>query len=135
MRKLFYTIAAVVACASVAAAGGPKTDPGLNAYQRFQGGPHVSPIPAPPAPEKTRKQASDIKQKATETSAALRAQEEADLLRRLAVCDRIKQIALEKGDNKMEDEAIRLEQRAEEVYKQRVASKRPSQTKTEEGRK
>jgi hypothetical protein len=128
------TLPAWLLAAGYLVAAGPRTDPGLNAYQRFQGGPPVSPFPAPP-PEKVRQRAAEPAKRAAETTAALRAQEEANLLRRLAVCDRIKQIALEQGDPKLEDEAIRLEQKAEEVYRQRTAKKVALTAKPEEERK
>lgn len=136
-RHSTIALAGLLMVAGASLAGGPRnTDPGLNAYQRFQGGPAVSPIPAPkPTPDKTKAKPIERVRRSDETAAALRAQEEADLFRRLAVCDRIKQIALEQGDPKLEDEAIRLEQRAEEVYRQRTAKKASSSEKREEGRK
>ena len=74
-----------------------------------------------PAPKPTPKlKPPDADRKARDTAAAHRAQEEANLLRRLAVCDRVKQIALELGDSRLETEAIRMEQKALEVYRQRT---------------
>jgi hypothetical protein len=107
----------VVAGAGTALAG-TKNDPGLAAYQRFQSGPPTAP-PAPAA-EKPKLKAPDADFKAQETGAAFKAQEEANFLRRLAVCDRLKQLALELGDSKLEEEALRLEQKATEVFKDRT---------------
>lgn len=95
-------------------------DPGKSGFNRFSGGPPISPIP-PSAPEKPKPKQPDPLQQASDAAAASRAQEEANLLRRLAVCDRIKQIALESGNSQMEAQAIRLEERATDVYKQRLA--------------
>jgi hypothetical protein len=70
--------------------------------------------------EKPKPKPADAEKKAGETAAAMRAQEEANLLRRLAVCDRLKQLALELGDSGLEEEAMRLEQKATEVYRKRT---------------
>ena len=117
MRRYLSAIALGVLGSTAVFASSGKNDPGLNAFQRFNGGPPTTPLAEP---EKPRPRPSEIEKKATETAAAVRAQEEANLLRRLAVCDRIKQIALEQGDAKLEDEAIRMEQKAEDVYRQRT---------------
>jgi hypothetical protein len=119
MRRFLSALALGVFGSTAVMAASGKSDPGLNAFQRFNGGPPTSPIAEP---EKPRPRPSDIEKKASESAAAVRAQEEANLLRRLAVCDRVKQIALELGDAKLEDEAIRMEQKAEEVYRQRTKS-------------
>ena len=96
---------------------GARNDPGLAAYQKFHSGPPT----VPPTPvEKPKPKAPDADFKAQETAAAIRAQEEATFLRRLAVCDRLKQLALEMGDTKMEEEALRLELRAGEVFRERT---------------
>lgn len=111
------------ATAGSAIAARPSTDPGKAAFQRFNGGPSLSPFPASESAERPKPKAEDEKpRKATETDAAIKAQEESNLLRRLSVCDRIKQIALETSDAKLEAHAMRLEERATEVYKQRVAN-------------
>jgi hypothetical protein len=117
MRRMTCAVMlfAIGSAAAVAAPG--KNDPGLAAFQRFNGGPPTGPVVTP---EKPKPRPSEVENKAAETAAARRAQEEANLLRRLAVCDRVKQIALEQGDSKLEDEAIRMEQKAEEVYRQRT---------------
>lgn len=120
IRYAIIAVATAALGATIALAGPGKTDPGLASFQRFNGGPPVGPFAKDE--EKPRPRPSEIEKKATETVAALKAQEEAKLLRRIAVCDRLKQIALETGDSRLEDEAIRLEQKAEEVYRQRTKS-------------
>jgi len=96
--------------------GSGSADVGRSGYGRFHGGPPTAPAPA----ERERARPKPVEKKPSETAAAFRAQEEANLLRRLAVCDRLKQLALELGDTAMEQEAIRLEERATEVYRQRT---------------
>jgi hypothetical protein len=122
LHKTLSAIVAVALSTSVAVAASTRVDPGLAAFQRFNGGPPTFPQPSPAEKEKLKKAAEPAK-RASETTAALRAQEEANLMRRLEVCDRLKQIALEQGDSKLEEEAIRLEKRAEDVYKQRTQPK------------
>ncbi len=119
MRRFICAIALGLLGSTAVWAGPVKNDPGLSAFQRFNGGPPTSPIATP---EKPRPRPSEIEKRAVETAAAIRAQEEANLLRRLAVCDRLKQIALETGDTKLEDEAMLMELKAEEVYRQRTKS-------------
>jgi hypothetical protein len=97
-----------------AAVAADRTDPGQAAFARFHGGPPTN----PPAEKPVPKVASD--RKPTETNAAVLAQEQANLLRRIAVCDRLRQLALELGDTKLEAEADRLEERANEVYRLRT---------------
>src|SRR5262245_9154576 len=104
LRKTLSAIVAVALSTSVAVAASAKVDPGLAAFQRFNGGTPISPLPQPAEKEKPKKSTEPAK-RASETTAALRAQEEANLLRRLAVCDKLKQIALEQGDSKLEEEA------------------------------
>ncbi len=119
MRRFNCALALLLLGSTAVLAAPVKNDPGLNAFQRFNGGPPTSPVATP---EKPRPRPSEIEKKAVETAAAVRAQEEANLLRRLAVCDRLKQIALETGDTKLEDDAMRMELKAEEVYRQRTKS-------------
>lgn len=49
----------------------------------------------------------------------MRAQEEANFLRRLAVIDRIRQIAVESNDEAMERQADTLQAKAQKVFKER----------------
>lgn len=129
MNRTFSAAAALVLMGGAVVAAAGKNDPGLNAYQRFHGGPPLGPI-APQ--EKPKPRPSAIERRATETVNALRAQEEANLLRRLAICDRIKQVALEQSDSAMEEEAMRMEQKAEEVYRLRTKNK-PKSTGADAG--
>jgi hypothetical protein len=52
--------------------------------------------------------------------ATLRAQAEADFLRRLAVCDKLRETALETGDTELASKADLLELRAKDAYVQRI---------------
>lgn len=54
--------------------------------------------------------------------AELREREEAKLLRRLEVCDRLRKIARETGDTELEQEAQELDTRAWEIYKEKTAN-------------
>lgn len=54
-------------------------------------------------------------------SASERAKEEANLLRRLKACDRLKEIAFETKDENLARLADQLEERAQTAYSQRVA--------------
>ncbi|MFO0808083.1 MAG: hypothetical protein U0746_05630 [Gemmataceae bacterium] len=84
------------------------------AYRRWVGAPAERPKPPPPLP--TTPVAG---KRAAETAGALRAQEEANLLRRLAVCDRLMQLAVETNDDSIEKEADRLQQKAQKVFRER----------------
>lgn len=125
----------VTAFAALPCTAADRGDAGLAAYQRFSSGPPVSPFPSPP-PEKPKPAAVPEEKKPTDMSAAMRAQEEANLLRRLAVCDRIKQIAMETGDSRLEEQALKAEQRATEVFRVRTANMPTASTvKNSEGSK
>jgi hypothetical protein len=87
------------------------------AFRRWGGASVVRVKPQPPLP-----QTEAAKARASETAAAMRAQEEANFLRRLAVCDKLRQLALETGDDSLERKAELLQQKAESVYKQRTFS-------------
>lgn len=71
--------------------------------------------PAPPV-------SPAAKSRAEETAAALRAQEDANLFRRMAVCDKLRMLALETGDDSLEKQADVLQQKANSVYQQRTAA-------------
>jgi hypothetical protein len=86
------------------------------AFRRWGGAMAPRPKPQPPLPP-----SAAAKARASETAAAVRAQEEANFLRRLAVCDKLRQLALETGDDSLEREADVLQQKAELVYKKRTA--------------
>jgi hypothetical protein len=83
------------------------------AFSRWGG----SPPPRPKTPSPT----PAAKARAADTAAATRAQEEANFLRRLAVCDKLQQMANETGDETLEKQAMQLQQKAQSVYKQRTA--------------
>jgi hypothetical protein len=94
---------------------GPPVDKGNTAYHRWNGGSTERPKPPPPPP------APSAKAKAQDTAAALLAQEEANFLRRQAVCDKLRRLALETGDDSLDKQADELEQKAQSVYKLRTA--------------
>lgn len=79
--------------------------------------------PKPPAPPSVQERAE---KRAKETAAALRAQEEANFLRRLAVCDRLRQLAVETGDDDLEKQADVLQAKAEIIYKQKTSNPSPA---------
>jgi hypothetical protein len=91
-------------------------DRGAAAFHRWNGGPIERPKPPPP-PIVDR----PTKARANDTAAALRAQEEANFLRRLAACDRLRELALETGDDSLDRLADEIQQKAEAAYKQRTA--------------
>jgi hypothetical protein len=57
---------------------------------------------------------------AAPSPSAVRSQALADLLRRLEVCDRLQEIAFENSDPELKRKADQLEQRAKDLYDQRV---------------
>jgi hypothetical protein len=73
--------------------------------------------PAPPPLPAT----AAAKARATDTAAAIRAQEEANFLRRLAVCDKLRELANQTGDESLEKQADLLQQKAESVFKTRTS--------------
>ena len=89
------------------------------------------PAPRPKTPPPT----SAAKLRAADTTAATRAQEEANFLRRLAVCDKLQQMANETGDESLEKQAMLLQQKAQLVYKERTASDITSAEDTPRGKK
>lgn len=54
-------------------------------------------------------------------AASIRAMEEANLLRRMAVCDKLRELAIATGDSALERQADELDRQAEQLYKQRVS--------------
>jgi hypothetical protein len=91
----------------------PSPDSG---FRRWNGIP-----PEKPKPPTTSTAAERAERRAKESAAALRAQEEANFLRRIAACDRLKMIALETQDEELEKQADRLQLQAEMVYKQKLS--------------
>lgn len=86
------------------------------AFTRWGGVPTSRPKPPPPPLN------PNAKSRAEETAGALRAQEDANLLRRMAVCDKLRLLALETGDESLEKQADVLQQKANSVYRQRTAA-------------
>jgi hypothetical protein len=79
-------------------------------YKRWFG---IGPEPIVAPPPKKRDPAAE--------AASIRAAAEADLNRRVAVCDQLRQIAFENGDSRLNDRALELEQQAWEIYRRRTA--------------
>jgi hypothetical protein len=76
-----------------------------------------------PAKKPDKKPAKPAKPKPAaglDSAASIRDREEAALLRRMAVCDKLKQIAVQNNDDALAKLADQLEQRAEAVYYQRI---------------
>lgn len=92
-------------------------DRGAAAFARWNAGSSERPksLAVPP-------QVAAARAKALDTQAAVRAQEEANFLRRLAACDRLRQLALDTGDDSLEKLADDLQQKAESVFKVRTAN-------------
>src|SRR5262249_44090942 len=70
--------------------------------------------------EKAKAQAEAAKAAAMNSEKA-KAREEANLLRRLAVCDQLRLIASKTNDDTLARHADELDQRARDIYTQRVA--------------
>jgi hypothetical protein len=79
--------------------------------------------PAPPPPKAATAKPAKIAKQPTvvDTAAAERAQEQATLLRRLDVCDRLMQIAVDMKDEELQRQIEQLEERARIAYAQRTA--------------
>lgn len=86
------------------------------AFRRWGGVSNEKPKPPPPP------QNPNARSRAEETAGAVRAQEDANLLRRMAVCERLRSLALETGDESLEKQADSLQQKANSVYKQRTSA-------------
>lgn len=111
-------LTAVVGAATAADPGDSypgNIDRGQLAFNRWNAG-KVDPPKPPPVPP----QVAAAKAKARDTAAALRAQEDANLLRRVAACDRLRMLAVETGDDSLEILADELQKKADAVYKQRT---------------
>src|SRR5438034_5125105 len=93
---LFTALGGVVAAAEPGDAVPPPPDPGSAAFHRWNGGPIERPKPPSPVVDKA------LKTRANDTAAALRAQEEANFFRRLAACDKLRDLALQTGDDTLE---------------------------------
>jgi hypothetical protein len=86
------------------------------AFSRWGGFPTTRQKPPPPPSSVA------AKNRASDTAAAHRAQEEANFLRRTAVCDKLRRLALETGDDGLERQAEALQQKAESAYKERTTN-------------
>src|SRR5205085_5661125 len=121
-RRAWGVLALLAGWGGVAAAADPDSVPanfdrGAAAFARWNCGQPERPKPPPVPP-----QVAAAKAKALDTAAALRAQEEANFLRRLAACDNLRQLALDTGDDSLEKLADDLQQKAEAVFKTRTES-------------
>jgi hypothetical protein len=134
LRRMAWGLSAalVVALGGTAVAAEPgeemnlPIDRGNAAFHRWNGGPVERPKPPPPPPADKA-----VKSRASETAAALRAQEEANLFRRIAACDALKKVALETGDEALERLADELLENAGAAYRQRTANLPGGQALTE----
>jgi hypothetical protein len=79
-------------------------------YKRWFG---IGPEPPKPPPPPRRDPAGE--------AAAQRSAAEVDLNRRLKVCDELRRIALDTGNDQLDDRAMNLEQKAWELYKRQTA--------------
>jgi len=113
--RAWGVLALLAGLGGTAIAGDPEGDRGTAAFNRFNPAPVERPKPPPEPP-----QVAAAKAKARDTAAALRAQEEANFLRRLAACDRLRALALETGDDSLEKLADDLQSKAEQVFKVRT---------------
>jgi hypothetical protein len=86
-----------------------KSEPQSEPAPRTDKGPAKDLAPAPKPADQARRAAS------------LRGQEQAALLRRLAVCDQLKLIAYQTKDDALLHRAEQLEDRAQSLYAQRIA--------------
>ena len=92
-------------------------DHGAAAFARWNAG-HPEPPKTPPVPP----QVAAAKARERESAAARRAQEEANLLRRLAACNRLREVAVQTGDESLERTADELEKRADTVFNARTTA-------------
>ncbi len=84
------------------------------------GGHRVTKKQAAAAEDKSKAQAEAAKAAAANIARA-KAREEANLLRRLAVCDQLRLIASKTNDDTLARHADELDQRARDIYTQRIA--------------
>jgi hypothetical protein len=94
----------------------PDIDPGLRSFCRWNGVPPEKPKPL------EKRAATPVRPRPSVLKATQRAQEEANLLRRLAVIDRLQQIALDTGDDALKKQTEQLEEEARKVYAARLAA-------------
>jgi acyl-CoA reductase-like NAD-dependent aldehyde dehydrogenase len=117
LAALFTALGGVVAAAEPGETVPVPYDAGSAAFHRWNGGPVERPKPPPPpVVDKV------AKARANDTAAALRAQEDANLSRRLAACDKLRELALQTGDDSLEKLADELEKKATAAHKLRIAN-------------
>jgi hypothetical protein len=92
-------------------------DRGAAAFTRWNAGRVEPPKPPPVSP-----QVAAAKARERDTAAAVRAQEEANLLRRLAACNRLRELAVQTGDESLEQLADELEKKAGTVFTARTTA-------------
>ena len=111
-RFALAAIVAVLAVQTLRAADPPADQPQYKApwYKRWFG---IGPEPPKPPPPVRGDPAAEA---ASQRSAA-----EADLNRRLKICDELRRIALDSGNDQLDERAMTLEQKAWEIYKRQTA--------------
>lgn len=102
------------------AADTPSAEAKPGWFQRMAG-----PAPKPVTPPKPLPHPAEV-------AATQQSQEMASYLRRAAVCDRIRQIAMESGDDALMKQADALDKQAFNVYQQRVSNLPCSRVKSDE---
>ena len=92
-------------------------DRGAVGFARWNAG-HID----PPKPPPVSPQVAAAKARERDTAAAVRAQEEANLLRRLAACNRLRELSVQTGDESLEQLADELEKKAGAVFTNRTSA-------------
>jgi len=114
MKRFVFRLVLALAAAQPLCAAEPGMDgmPEIKAtwYYRWFGIGSAPPKPAPP-----------VRREPAAEAAAQRAKAEADLQRRLKVCDEMRRIAVDTGNDQLYERAFILEQKAAELYKQQTA--------------
>jgi hypothetical protein len=90
-----------------------------------------------PKPEKSaaKKPAASKPAPVVDEAAAERAREEAILMRRLAACDKLKEIAIQRNDKELLRRADEMDERARTAYAQRTAYLRDGESRFESDEK
>jgi hypothetical protein len=101
-----------VAAGSAQAGENPAPVPNQSPWYKRWFGIGPDPVVVAPRPKK-RDPAAE--------AASIRASAEADLIRRMAVCDQLRQIAFENNDSALDNRIMELEQQAWELYRRRTA--------------
>jgi hypothetical protein len=118
MRRICHSGAVAALLLAVAAGPAVAAEPAVPWYQKWFG------WGGKPEPKGDKARADAGKQPTVRASDdnSTRAREEAEYLRRQAVCDRMRELAIEKQDEHLMQEADRLEAESSEVYTNRTAS-------------